>query len=332
MIPFLIALLVFAGVGAGLTVWLRGKGTAPQAEAPRRGVEQLAQLRWRDFARLVLQTMHGRGYRPVIGPNDPPDGIPSDGSDILLERDGERALLSCQYGTGATVAPQVVAAAATKASLRGASRLIVVTPGRFEGGVTDIASQQQVELIDGETLWPEVRPYVAHPEDPVSAPPAPAIPPKSLAFVWIGAALAGALAFIVVKGVMPDTSSPPADEAAAPTAIGTATTSATPAAKPAATSASDERPALPGVPTDTRELDQRRKEAANAVATLFGVSRALWSSQSTLMVYLSSENADPFNDICPLLEQYPELAASRIQLQPPEGSDKPVRFKQCRIY
>ena len=76
---------------------------------------------------------------------------------------------------------------------------------------------------------------------------------------------------------------------------------------------------LPGTETD-------------AVATLFGVSRALWSSQSTLLVYLSSASADPMNDICPLLEQYPELAASRVQLQPPDGSDKPVRFTHCRTY
>lgn len=324
--PFLIALLVFVGVGAGLTVWLRDKNAASQTGSARRGVEQLAQLRWRDFARLVLQAMNGRGYRPVVGPDDPPDGIPSDGSDILLERGGERALLSCQYGTGATVAPQVVAAAATKASLHGASRVIVVTPGRFEGGVANIVAKHEVELIDGEALWPEVRPYVAHPEDPAtSTPPPVAIPPRTLAFAWLGAALAAVLAFVAVDGLMPD-----ADSATAITAPQAAT--ATPADRPAAASASAERPAQPGVPTDIRELDQRRKEAANAVATLYGVSRALWSSQSTLMVYLSAEDVDPFNDICPLLEQYPELAASRIQLQPPEDSEKPVRFKQCRPY
>lgn len=329
MIPFLIALLVFVGVGAGLTVWLRGgKNAAPQSEPVRRGAEQLAQLRWRDFARLVLQAMHGRGYNPVIGPEDPPDGIPSDGSDILLKRADELALLSCQYGTGATVAPQVVASAATKASLHGASRVIVVTPGRFEGDIADIVANHQVELIDGETLWPEVRPYVARPEEPVPVTsPSAAIPAKTQAFVWLGAALAGTLAFVAVDGLTQSPDSLPS-EAVAPQA-----NTAPPAAqRPAAAPSADERPAQPGVPADTRELDQRRKEAANAVATLFGVSRALWSSQSTLMVYLSSENADPFNDICPLLEQYPELAASRIQLQPPEGSDKPVRFKQCRAY
>ena len=86
------------------------------------------------------------------------------------------------------------------------------------------------------------------------------------------------------------------------------------------------------MPTDPVALERRRKETANAISTLFGVDRALWSTQSTLLVYLSAEEADPSSELCPLLERYPELAASRVQLQPPPGSQKSVRFKQCRSY
>ena len=75
-----------------------------------------------------------------------------------------------------------------------------------------------------------------------------------------------------------------------------------------------------------------RMSDANAISTLFGVDRALWSTQSTLLVHLSAEEADPSGELCPLLERYPELAASRVQLQPPPGSQRPVRFKQCRSY
>lgn len=147
-----------------------------------------------------------------------------------------------------------------------------------------------------------------------------------MAMAWGGAVVAGGIVWAVVNGIMPgDTGS------TEPTASPAPVVAAAPAAKPTPPP-QDDRPAIPGVPTDVRELDERRKEAANAVATLFGVNRALWSSQSTLMVYLSSPDADPMNDICPLLEQYPELAASRIQLQPPEGSNKPVRFTHCRAY
>ncbi len=325
MTPFLIGLFVFIAAGIGLTFWLRKNSATPQSNAPKRGVEQLAQLRWRDFARLVLQAMSGRGYKPIIEDGSPSDGIPTDGGNILLERGSERALLSCQYGTGSIVAAQIVASAAAAASLRGAERVIVVTPGRFDSGVTELAAQQKIELIDGETLWPEVRPYVAKPEDPAVPATAPAVVSKTLAMAWGVAAVAGAIVWAIMGSFMPaneaeTVASEPAPVVAAP-------------AKPKPAAATNEdRAAIPGVPTDVRELDQRRQEAANAVATLFGVSRALWSSQSTLLVYLSSASADPMNDICPLLEQYPELAASRVQLQPPDGSDKPVRFTHCRTY
>lgn len=324
MIAPLIGLLVFVAAGLGLTYWLRSKPASTQAEQPRRGSEQLAHLRWRDFARLVLQSMQNRGYRPLIESGGPSDGIPTDGSDILMTRGDERVLLSCQYGTGAIVNAQVIHAAVSNASLRGAERVIVVTPGRFEAGAG--SGLALVELIDGETLWPEVRPYVAHPEEPMTVAPTRSPASKPLALAWVGAAVAGGVAWALVHSLVPGDASPAASTEA-PAPVAAAAAPAKPAAPPM-----DERPALPGIPTDVHELDQRRKEAADAVATLFGVSRALWSSQSTLMVYLSSPDADPLNDICPLLEQYPELAASRIQLQPPEGSNKPVRFTHCRAY
>lgn len=325
MIAILLGLLVFIAVGIGLTFKLRGMPVAAKAEPTKRGAEQLSQLRWRDFARLVLQAMHSRGYRPVIEAGGPTDGIPTDGSDILLTRSGEKVLLSCQYGTGAIVNTQVISAAVSSASLRGAERVIVVTPGRFESGAA--AGMALVELIDGETLWPEVRPYVAHPDEPMAPAPSASASGKSMAMAWGGAVVAGGIVWAVVNGIMPGDTAATTDTAATPTPVAAAAPAASPAAAP-----QDDRPAMPGVPTDVRELDERRKEAANAVATLFGVNRALWSSQSTLMVYLSSPDADPMNDICPLLEQYPELAASRIQLQPPEGSNKQVRFTHCRAY
>ena len=204
MIPFLIGLLVFAATGFGLTYWLRAKSAAqPLSDTPRRGAEQLSQLRWRDFVRLVLQAMHGRGYRPISEPGGPADGIPTDGSDILLERANERALLSCQYGSGATVGAQIVHAAATAASLRGVDHVIIVTPGRFESGATQAAVQNKFELIDGEALWPEVRPYVAHPDGvaPVATPPANS---RAQLMSWGGAALAGVIVWALAGALLPN--------------------------------------------------------------------------------------------------------------------------------
>jgi len=85
-------------------------------------------------------------------------------------------------------------------------------------------------------------------------------------------------------------------------------------------------------PDDPAQLEQRRQEVTRAISTLPHVDRALWSTQSTLLVYLLDQDADPISEICPLLEHYEELRASRIQLQPPPGSTRPVRFLQCRSY
>jgi restriction system protein len=62
------------------------------------------------------------------------------------------------------------------------------------------------------------------------------------------------------------------------------------------------------------------------------VDRAVWTTQSTLEVFLLETDSDAIPSICPLVERYPALASSRIQLTPPPGSQAPVRFRQCRVY
>ena len=331
MMPTLIALIVFALSGLGLTAWLRRNQAAQSAPAStERSADQLSKLRWRDFAKLVLQAMQARGYRVAAEEGLPADGIPTDGSDILLERDGIRTLLSCKYGSASVVGAQALLGLAKSATLRGAGDVVVVTPGRFDGEAARIARQQDIELIDGQSLWPEVRPYVSSETAPAETTSPTAAAPKMLGLAWGAAAVIGGLAWMLAQGMQSATEdvtsridAPP--QAIAPTARPIQQPTPTPTPTPAPAPASV-------VPTDPAALEARRREAANAITTLFGVDRALWSTQSTLLVYLSSEDIDPTTDLCPLLERYPELAASRVQLQPPAGSRKPVRFKQCRTY
>jgi hypothetical protein len=77
---------------------------------------------------------------------------------------------------------------------------------------------------------------------------------------------------------------------------------------------------------------QRRIDLAEAVATLPHVIDAGWSTESTLRVEVDSGDFDPRAELCPLLEADPDLRASRVQLQAPPGSTRPVRFLQCRAY
>jgi restriction system protein len=331
MSPILIALLVFVVLGLAATAWLRRPPSPPStSQANARGAAQLGTLRWRDFTRLVLQAMHGRGYRTVVEDGMPADGIPTDGGDIVLERGGERTLLSVKYGSASVVGAQALLGLGGSATLRGTQKVIVVTPGRFDEEAIRMARQQDIELIDGEDLWPEVRPYVARPtqQDPGATPATvrsrDAHPSEGHGhrLGWRGGGRRRGL-----------------DDRARP-----GTRAAGNARCHAGHLASDARRGIgcphhgPGVdtpdavPTDPAALERRRKETANAISTLFGVDRAFWSTQSTLLVYLSTDVADPSSELCPLLERYPELAASRVQLQPPQGSTKSVRFKQCRSY
>ena len=336
MSPILIALAVFVALGLLATAWLqRSRSPAAVSQRPERGAAQLGELRWRDFTRLVLQAMHGRGYRTVVEDGMPADGIPTDGGDIVLERGGERTLLSVKYGSASLVGAQALLGLGGSATLRGTKKVVVVTPGRFDEEATRLARQQDIELIDGEDLWPEVRPYVARPaQDTAGAPvPAQAATPagrNALAIAWGGAAAVAAVAWMVAQGLQPTSPATPAAAditAQAPPPMPPASSPAV--ATPATDTASNNANV---VPTDPAALERRRVETANAISTLFGVDRAFWSTQSTLLVYLSTDVADPSGELCPLLERYPELAASRVQLQPPQGSTKPVRFKQCRSY
>ena len=71
----------------------------------------------------------------------------------------------------------------------------------------------------------------------------------------------------------------------------------------------------------------------NAVAALPGVERVLWSTSSTLVVQQRADvDQAQVQEICGVLRRYDTLRASRLQLQPPSGSDRKVRFLQCQAY
>ncbi|MGV8923488.1 MAG: restriction endonuclease [Thermomonas sp.] len=323
MFPFLLALIVFALAGAGATAWLRRE--PPKGNDLLQGLDYLAGLRWADFIRLVLRAMHAAGYSTIGDDGKPNDGFASDGKDILLKRGAQRTLLFCKHGSSSIVSAQAVLGLGKSAQLRGATASIVVTPGRFDAEARRVATQQQVELIDGEHLWPKVKPFIPEQSLPSKS---KAASPKAPLMAWAAAALLG-----VVSGLLAYSMQAPIEPTTDPNVSASQVTARNHAtdARSYAPATADIQP-IEQVPTDAAELDQRRREAANSISTLFGVQRAAWSTQSTLQVNLSSADADPVSELCPLLERYPELAASRVQLQPPPGSDRAVRFIQCRSY
>ncbi|MEO6155918.1 MAG: restriction endonuclease [Thermomonas sp.] len=321
MFPLLLALIVFALAGAGATVLLRTP--ASEVDDLPQGLEYLAGLRWGDFIRLVLRAMHAAGYATIGEDGNPNDGLMSDGKDILLKRGTQRTLLSCKLGSSSIVSAQAVLGLGKSAQLRGASAAIVVTPGHFDAEARRVAAQQQVELIDGEQLWPKVKPFIPHHMLPAGkAKPANS---KASRLAWAGAAVLGVSAGLLAFTMQ----APIQDDADSNAAIASAVAARAPARR---ATAAPVAAAVDQIPTDAAALEKRRREVADTISTLAGVDRANWSTQSTILVTLSSADANPVAQLCPLLERYAELASSRVQLQPPLDSERPVRFIQCRSY
>ena len=326
MSALLIALVVFALVGIVATAALRRLPAAQNHLT--QGLAHLAGLRWYEFTRLVLQAMQARGYRVLKHDNSHGDDLPSDGGDILLERDGQRVLLLCKYGNASVVGAQSILGLGKAAELRGAHAAMVVTPGRFDDEARRVAGVQRVELIDGASLWPEVEPFVGQAMLVEHTSTVPDL--RKAMIAWLGAAAVGAITWLVLQGMSLSPPAPATTPAATPVSTILAPPAGGAAASPAQGAAAIAKPEA--VPTDPVVLERRRNEIANAISTLAGVDRAVWTTQSTLQVHLAAEDVDPIARLCPLLERYPELAASRVQLQPPQGSTRPVRFKQCRTY
>ncbi len=319
MFPLLLALVVFALAGVGTSAWLRKQ--SPKVNDLEPGLAYLAGLRWGDFIRLVLRAMHARGYSTIGEDGKASDGIPSDGKDILLMRGPARTLLSCKYGNASVVSAQAILGLGKSAQLRGAEGAIVVTPGRFDDEAQRVAAQQHIDLIDGEHLWLEVRPFV--PELALAGSKAKGANQNAPLIAWVIAAVLGVAVWLLASNMLGSITPESDVKVANSSAIAANARAGTPA--PAAV-------IVEKVPTDPTVLEKRRRETAGTISTLSGVDRAIWSSQSTLLVTLSSADANPLLQLCPLLERYPELAASRVQLQPPAGSDRQVRFIQCRSY
>lgn len=313
---WLISIISTLLLGAAATFYLQ-KIRLPREETLA-GIAALAGMRWRDYIHLVLAALNQRGYERVFEP-----GASGDESDYLLERDGQPWLLSSKHGTAYVLGSTAIAEFANAIRLRGAAGGLLVTSGQFALEAKPLAVAQRIELLDGPALWSELKPLLPQEQLATVSAPAQARAKRHVAMTWLASLAVGALLFVFVHQ---------------PTSEPIAATQSTVAAGAPSTAASaiPPRAATPDnastMPTDPAQLEKRRDGVVQAISTLPMVDRALWSTQSTLLVYLLNEQGDPMRDICPLLERYDELGASRVQLEPPPGSTRSVRFLQCRAY
>ena len=271
------------------------------------GIRALAGTSWRDFINMVLAALGRRGYSRVVDHE-----TASGDTDFTLERDGGHWLLSCKHGSAYALGKAAVDELANDIRLANAAGGFLVTQGRILVEARAPAAKRNIELLDGQALWPELRDLVKPAQLAEIRTTTTTRARQRVLLSWLFALLVGVGTFMLLPEPRPQAPGP------AP-----ATDQSRVAAAPEIIAETPETPLTAG---------QQRDAVASAVATLPMVSHAVWTTQSNLAVYLLDASGDPMAGICPLVERHPELASSRIQLTPPAGSDSPVRFRQCRAY
>lgn len=341
----------------------------------RAGIAALSGLSWRSFIHMVLDALASRGFTRLVD-----DSNAADDSDYVLQRDGQHWLLSCKHGSAFVLGRLTVNELARTIDLKGAAGGFLLTQGRITEDVRPFAAKQRIELLDGPTLWPQLRDLLPDAQRAAIRAKAAELARRRSLLSWLLALVAGIAVFLALPsrqaseapavvvageasaaGEAPQAVAPPAavpalvPEAAAaapepaaqaeqatsgalppdvatdtPATDAPATAPATPDA-PAAAAPVAETPA-PDAGSIPRDVGRQRAALAAALGALPDVDRAVWLSESTLEVRLARIDGDAFARICPLVERYDQISASRIQLTPPPDSAATVRFRQCRAY
>ena len=332
---WVIPLIAVVLLGAAITAYLF-KVRLPRDENAA-GLSALAGMSWRDFINVVLGALTRRGYARVFD-----EDATRDDSEYILEREGRRWLLSCKHGSAFVLGSSTLTEMADTIRLHGLAGGLLLTQGRVSDDARPVAKLQHIELLDGPTLWPELRDLVPAEQRLGIETEARQRARKQVLLVWLLALLVAIVMIAALSGG--DGSSDTAPAAPAPAAATPAVATPTPAAPASASQATapapapaiaDIDPSMRPAPADVSDpvvLERQRGDVASAISTLPEVDRAIWATQSTLQVYLLRVDGDAKDDICPLIERYPALASSRVQLTPPPESGVPVRFLQCRMY
>lgn len=306
----LIAFVIALASGAATTFYFRQVHRERLERAA--GMRIVAGMRWREFSQLVVEALRERGFEADTRANTIERGRQAD---LVLQRDGRNWLLACKQGETYQVTPAVLAEFAKAVRLNGAAGGLIATPGPVNADIRRQAGAA-IEVIGGAALWPLLKPLLPASVRNSVASDSQALTVRYVLLGWLAAVVIGAgIAWMIPAVVGPG---PPADPVAQ--AVNPATGAVTP-----------ENPlVLARAPLSEEE---QREQVRREVSDLPGIARAMWSTRSTLLIYLDDDSGvDHLQSICAVVERYDDLRASRLQLQPVPGSRRVVRFLQCRLY
>jgi restriction system protein len=307
--PMLLAATTFLAAGLAATFFLY-RFRLP-LERRKAGRMLLSAMDQGDFLQLVLAVLNTRGYERGFG------GGGTEG-EYLLQRRGQDWLLSSRHSRAYAPGSTSIAEFANHLRQRGIQGGILAIPGRFPRPAFALGRAHRIELLDGAGMWDELQPLLSDQQHAAIDRPARARLAWQFAVAWLAALALGAALYLALP--RKPSATPPSSAMAASTAIEIP--------RP-----DEPRPApLPQQAASTAPIQARRVALAEAIARLPHVRSASWPTESTLLVAVDREDFDPRAGIWPLLEKEDVLRASRLLLLLPAGSDRPIRFLQCRAY
>jgi len=318
---FGLAITLLVGAAATAYLWLVRRRDDETAA----GLLALAGMRWRDFSRLVLEAMELRGLARIPSAHEENQ---EHSSSFMLGGEGKRQLLACKHGSAYRIGSAAVDEFASEIRLRGTQGGILVTEGVLDKDGLEKAERHNIEIIDGPRLWPTVKPMVEGKLQRRITGNASARARRHIAIAWLGSVTLG----LAVALVLPSVLNPAGDS------VTTSTTATTPPAAPAP-SAAPKQPAKATTDTaatatavaEVTEVDteKHRAEISRKLAKIPGINRGVWISKSTLEIDRTIAEQEAWPLVCSQLHAYPDLALTRVQMNPPPGSDEQVRWRQC---
>lgn len=309
--PVLMSLLI--GLGLGLVLVGAGGTYLWRVWRPRREVFEgrriLAGMRWRELSNLVMDALGSAGFEPESRETRAERGTQAD---LVMHREGRPWLIACKQGLDHRITPQAVEELQRAIRAQHAAGAVMVTPGHVDPKARDVAAN--IEIADGGELWRLLEPLLpASVHDEVAQRARGQTMRHAALVVAAAAAVTFGTAWALNRFEPAQADEPATVAARAPAPVA---------------------PVVPAQPSPASPLteDEQRRELAERLSGLPGIDRALWPTRSTLQLFLTDATLATDAAICQLVERYPDVRASRLQIEPPAGEDRPVRFMQCRAY
>lgn len=137
--------------------FLNAKRKAKQLDM-QSGITSIRHLHWRQFEELVAEAFRRQGYQVSEGSYGADGGI-----DITLRKNDELVLVQCKQWKAQKVGVSVIREMFGVLNAHHASRIAVVTSGRFTQEAVSFAQDKPIELINGNALLVLIRDVQTNP-------------------------------------------------------------------------------------------------------------------------------------------------------------------------